>query len=225
MFRKLAVFTFVALVILLRLTGAGHYVETQSNGGMPSCWAKNNSYTTTCAEYDNVNVPIFGPQVSRFLVMATHPTYSFTYDGCPEDWSGCSSSSGDAGQASDVCTKIYDDHANNAIWVCTVTSWWRPYSMNVMVDGHAASAHYLQWYRRIPGTSSWPQFLVLYEDGNLRLKPHPARRNPKMSASAAPSLSALHPWTQTRSRDRMWTSKRFRSTQLHYLSTSFTGTE
>lgn len=171
MLRKLAIFTLVALVILLRLTGVGHQIESESNG--ITCWAENKSYTTTCAEEDNVNVPIFGPQVSRFLVIAAHPKYSFTYDGCPEDWSGCSSGSGDTGQASDVCTKIYDDHANNAIWACTVTDWWRPYSMNVVIDSQTVSAHYLQWYRRIPGTSSWPQFLVLYEDGNLRLKPHP----------------------------------------------------
>jgi len=172
MFRKPAIFTVVALAMLFGLTGAGHQIESQSNG--MTCWAENKSYPTTCAEEDNVNVPIFGPQVSRFWIVATHPAYPFTYDGCPEDWSGCSFGSGDTVQASDVCTKIYDDHANNAIWVCTVTGWWRPYSMNVtVVDGQTASAHYLQWYRRIAGTSSWPQFLVLYADGNLRLKPHP----------------------------------------------------
>lgn len=137
-------------------------------------WAENHSYSTTCAEEDNINVPIFGPKVSRFWVMATHPDYCpCVYDGCPEDWSGCSSGSAVTAQTDDVCTKLYDDHANNAIWVCTASDWWRPYDMNIVVNGQTDNAHYFQWYRRIAGTGSWPQFLVLYQDGNLRIKPHP----------------------------------------------------
>jgi len=44
--------------------------------------------------------------------------------------------------------------------------------MSVLVYSLAATGHYLRWYRKIVGFPSWPQFLVLYEDGNLRLKPH-----------------------------------------------------
>ncbi|GAG45804.1 unnamed protein product, partial [marine sediment metagenome] len=47
------------------------------------------------------------------------------------------------------------------------------FSMNVSVEDDAASGHYLRWYRKIAGANSWPQFLVLYQDGNMRLKPHP----------------------------------------------------
>lgn len=134
-------------------------------------WAENHSYSTTCAEEDNVNVPIFYPSIGRFCVIATHPTYCpCVYNGCPPDFSGCSPGSGDEG--TETYTKLWDDGIN-VVKVCNVSDWWRPYSMNVVVNGNSASGHYLQYYRKIEGEDSWPQFLVLYEDGNMRIKPHP----------------------------------------------------
>ena len=134
-------------------------------------WAENHSYETTCAEEDNVNIPIFAPEVNRFWVVATHPEYCpCVYDGCPTDFSGCTPGSKDG--STDSCATLWDDGVN-VVKVCTVSDWWRPYSMDVVVNGSSASAHYLQYYRKIEGENSWPQFLVLYEDGNLRIKPHP----------------------------------------------------
>lgn len=113
--------------------------------------------------------------MSRFRVVATHPTYCpCVYDRCPQDWSGCGSGSEAAAQTDDACTKLYDDHANNAIWVCTMPEYWRPYSMNVVCDSSEAIGHYFKWVRRIEGMNEWPEILVLYEDGNMRLKPHPS---------------------------------------------------
>lgn len=44
--------------------------------------------------------------------------------------------------------------------------------MQVQVKEKSAYGNYLRMYRKIAGQSSWPQFLVIYEDGNMRLKPH-----------------------------------------------------
>lgn len=146
-------------------------------------WAENRSYPTTCAEEDNINVPIFSRQpVKRFRVVATNPTYDIGEDNCAPDFSGCTSAVlgspatttiAAATVTADPCTKLWDDGIN-AILVCTEPHWWR-YSMNVIVGSQRASGHYLVWHRKIQDEASWPQFLVLYEDSYLRLKPHPSK--------------------------------------------------
>lgn len=136
----------------------------------PSGEAVNNSYPTTCAEEDNVNVPIYAT-LQSFKVKAVHPKYDVGDDNCAPDFTGCQAAS-PLPQATDICTKLYDDGIN-VVEVCAVNDWWRPYSFNVLVDNQATIGHYLRWYRKIEGAESWPQFLVLYEDGNMRLKPHP----------------------------------------------------
>lgn len=178
MFRKLVTFTLIALAMLFGLTGIGHQIESQSNGMI--CWAENKSYTTTCAEEDNVNVPIFGPQVSRFSVIATHPTYAIDVDNCAPDFSGCNSTRAKShtmvtllSQAAlcPVETELWNDGIT-IVKACSEQDWWRPYFMTVVVGELSVSAHRLILYRKIQDEASWPQFLVLYEDGNLRLKPH-----------------------------------------------------
>jgi hypothetical protein len=141
-------------------------------------WAGNHSYCTTCAEEDNVNVPIFANEIGRFRVVAPHPTYEIGIDNCEPDFSGCGSGDVVGATQADSCfddpsNKLYDDHSRNAIWVCPEPDWWRPHNMRVLVDGDERTGHRLVWIRRIERTDSWPQFLVLYQDGNLRLKPHP----------------------------------------------------
>ena len=143
----------------------------QASAPTPICWAENSSYLTTCAEEDNVNVPIFGPQVTHFRVVATHPVYCpCAYDGCPPDFSGCPPD-GDGGTV--TCSDLWYEDGVNVVVVCTDTAWWRPYSMAVIANGKTADAHYLVLHRKIQGVDSWPQFLVLYQNGNVRLKPHP----------------------------------------------------
>jgi hypothetical protein len=95
--------------------------------------------------------------------------YEIGQDNCAPDFSGCLSVSSQAG---DTCTKLFDDGIN-AVEGCTVAGWWRPYTMSVTTESLAGSFHYLRLYRKIEGVNSWPQFLVLYQDGNMRLKPHP----------------------------------------------------
>ena len=43
--------------------------------------AINKSFTTSCAEDDNINIPIFG-NISKFKIEATHPVYPITIDNC-----------------------------------------------------------------------------------------------------------------------------------------------
>ena len=143
-----------------------------------SPWAENSSYTTTCAEEDNVNVPIFAPDVKDFRVVATHPTYEVGVDNCDPDFSGCDlGNGGTAVQSADTCSQFPNDGIT-VVEVCVVPDWWRPYTMNVVVGDQEDSGHYLRLYRKIAGEDSWPQFLVLYEDGNMRLKPHPPEGRP-----------------------------------------------
>lgn len=134
-------------------------------------WAENHSTSTACAEEDNINVPIFAPGFDRWRIVATHPGYCpCVYDGCPADFTNCPP--GSAG-APDTCSKIFDDGLT-VVRVCTVGAWWRASSMDVSVNGGGSvSCHYVVLHRKITDASSWPEVLVLYEDANLRIKPHP----------------------------------------------------
>jgi len=136
-------------------------------------WAENRSYSTTCAEKDNVNIPLFAEsQIEQFRVVATHPQYPIDPGDypCPPIWEGCEA--GDPVSSGNTCSKLWDD-GTNVIEVCSVPSWWRPYRMKVRVNGETTECHYLRLYQKIENEASWPQFFVLYEDGNVRLKPHP----------------------------------------------------
>jgi len=132
-------------------------------------WARNDSYVTCCAEKDNINIPLFAQSVERFYVVAKHPLYwiEATDYPCPPDWRCCKE-----GDPPDVCESLYDDGIT-VIKVCRMPGWWRGRSMEVVVGGEVARGHYLQVYRKIKDADSWPQILVLYEDGNIRLKPQP----------------------------------------------------
>lgn len=157
--------------------------------------AVNRSYPTTCAEEDNINVPLRGRQISRYEIVATHPRYEIGQDSCSEDFSGC-------GQAAprpqaDFCSKMFDD-GTNIVETCVVPDWWRPDTMEVIVDGRLQRGHYLRMYRKLSDADSWPQFLVLYQDGNLRLKPQPPQSLPDTcfgsSIVLGPAKSARRPF-------------------------------
>ena len=133
--------------------------------------AANESYHTTCAEEDNVNVPLFGGNFVQFLIQATPPAYDYEQDNCNADFSGCAGSQ-HMQLAADTCNKIYDD-GQYAVEVCDTPDWWRPFKMEVNAGGNSEEGAYFRIYAKIADEMSWPQFLVLYEDGNMRLIPHP----------------------------------------------------
>jgi hypothetical protein len=133
------------------------------------CGAHSSSYATNCAEDDNINIPLYGGRVDSFRIIATHPQYEVGVDNCQADFTGCGlSRASDA--ATDTCSPVFDDGIN-VVHMCSVPDWWRPFQMELSVAGRSASGHYLVLYRKVDGENSWPQYLVLYQDGNLRLKP------------------------------------------------------
>ena len=163
----------VASLAFLAATGSSN-AEPAVSQQHTTCGAEMRSNRTSCAEEDNVNVPLYAGKAVQFRVTATHPLYPVGTDTCQADFSGCLSGAGlRSAQVADVCERILDDGLN-VVQVCTAREWWRPFTMNVVTEGGRSSAgHYLVLSRKIQGEASWPQFLVLYEDSNVRLKPHP----------------------------------------------------
>ena len=134
--------------------------------------ATNQSTITSCAEEDNVNIPLTG-QVASFIIEATHPTYPVAPDNCAPDFSNCSPALSGFSFTPGVF-KLFDD-GETVVEAVREAAWWRPNGMTAAVDDQAPTpdAHYIRIYRRIADTSEYPQVLVLYQDGNLRLIPQP----------------------------------------------------
>jgi hypothetical protein len=211
--RFLTVFTVgVCLTVLLLVVpfSAANILQVKV---ISDSWAENHSEITTCAEDDNINIPIFAefaddsgssPALDAlgYRVTATHPTYNYETDSCAPDFSGCGAApaSDDSATLSDECALLVDDHANNALYLCTVADWWRPgqRKMRVTANGQTQQGHYLAWHRKIDGADEWPQFLVLYQDGNLRLKPQPPEGSLDTclgsSVIVGPALPATRPY-------------------------------
>lgn len=134
--------------------------------------ATNRSSRTACAEEDNVNVSFSG-RISSFVIEATHPTYPVAPDSCAPDFSNCPTAPAGFPFPPGVF-KLFDD-GETVVEAVREASWWRPNGMAAAVDDRpqVMDVHYIRIYRRIAGTSEYPQVLVLYQDGNLRLIPQP----------------------------------------------------
>lgn len=132
----------------------------------------NQSIETQCAEEDNVNIPFLG-NVTSFVVEATHPTYEVEIDNCKPDFRNCPPA-GTTYPFTPGVFKLFDD-GETVVEAVREASWWRPNGMAVSVDDGTpvTDIHYVRVYRKIAGANEWPQFFVLYMDGNLRLIPHP----------------------------------------------------
>jgi hypothetical protein len=138
---------------------------------VPTSWAENHSYCTTCAEEDNINIPLYGDNVTHFRVKATHPAYAIVTDNCAADFSGCPVAK--PATPSEVSCEVLWDDTVNVISVCTDSDWWQPNTMTVTVGNNSLEGHRLVWNKRIIDEASWPEVMVYYQDGNMRLKPHP----------------------------------------------------
>ena len=134
--------------------------------------AQNKSTATECSEESNINIPLSGV-VTSFVIEATHPMYAFSEDNCERDLTGCPAMPADNPNAAQI-TKLYDD-GETVIEAVTEPNWWRPKGMGISVDKgqEASNAHYLRLYRRSEEKESWPQFLIFYSDGSMRLNPQP----------------------------------------------------
>ncbi|HUI07091.1 MAG TPA: hypothetical protein VL486_08795 [Verrucomicrobiae bacterium] len=134
--------------------------------------ATNASTSTLCAEEDNVNVALSG-QVKAFSIEATHPMYAVSNSDCSANFSNCPPP--ETGYPfTPLVAKLFDDGVT-VVEAVRESEWWRPNGMLASVDTGPAvtNMHYIRLYRKIADANEWPQFFVLYMDGNLRLIPHP----------------------------------------------------
>ena len=138
--------------------------------------AEGESTTTSCAEDDNINVPVAGSFTS-FAIEATHPTTTSaptpalptsrgaeSTDHLPTDFPYSSATRERDTPTGETVFKAVRDAA-----------WWLPRGMTAYFDGEKLldKAHRIVIHRKIHGVDSWPEVLALHADGNLRLIPHP----------------------------------------------------
>jgi len=139
----------------------------------PLAVAVNNSVSTLCAEEDNINIPIVG-RLDTFEIEATHPSYSVGVDNCEPDSTNCSPSPDTCFPFTEATFALFDD-GEVLIEAVRQECWWRPNGMSFSVnDGQQVNdIHYIRVSSRVAQTSEYPQFFILYMDGNVRLIPHP----------------------------------------------------
>lgn len=137
--------------------------------------AVNRSTATTCAEHDNVSVSLSG-NIASFTVEATPPSYDVGVDNCSADFTNCAPSTDPTYPFSAAVYGLLNEDGDVVVDAVREASWWRPTGMTAWANDGSPSfdIHYLRIYKRIAGVNSWPQVLVLYADGNLRLIPHPS---------------------------------------------------
>ncbi len=133
----------------------------------------NNSSTTICPEEDNINIPIYGQNVTEFRIIATHPTYIQT--NIIDKGKNCTNCPNYVNFTTKV-KKIYDDK-DVVIETVIETPWWhKGGGMDVSAEGgiSASNVTYFRIYKFIAETHwEYPQVFVLYEDGNARIIPQP----------------------------------------------------
>ncbi len=199
--------------------------------------AFNLSTPTLCAEEDNVNIPVIG-NVRYFVIRATHPTYVLGMDSCKENFDNCPG--GAVGYPSTLpptpksdsepckippenerLCKIFDDH-ETYIKVVREKEWWFPTDgMTVSVDNGipVPDIHYIQVGRKIADVAEWPEFFVLYVDGNIRLIPHPPEKITKVcygsSVIVGPAPTASRPFAEIASVNY---NSRFKTLDVTYVS-------
>ncbi len=137
--------------------------------------AANETIITQCAEEDNCAV-WFGSPVSgfkSFVVEATHPTYEVETSNCEPNFANCPPP--ETGYPFTPGVFKLFDNGITVVEAVRESLWWRPNGMTLAAENGApvSDIHYVRLYRKIAGANEWPQVLVLYMDGNLRLIPQP----------------------------------------------------
>ena len=133
---------------------------------------RNSSSITLCTEEDNIDIPLYHPNLTAYRIIATHPTYLPT--NVTDKGKNCTNC-----HCVDFTTeaqKIYDDK-NVIIETVKETPWWRNNGgMDVSAKGGMAVSNviYFRIYKIIPETQlEYAQVFVLYEDGNSRIISQP----------------------------------------------------
>jgi hypothetical protein len=135
--------------------------------------AENLTTPTLCAELDNVNIPLSVPAPQfglSFLIEARHPVYPIGKGVTVADFSNCPEM-GPSDRGPQQTTHVYDDHVATAVQAVRDPNFHQP-GMRVRVGKSTLrDVHFIRIIRKIADANSWPEVLVLYSDGNLRLKP------------------------------------------------------
>jgi hypothetical protein len=157
----------------LPVSGEKQHGKRRSRAGGSAFVADNLTTPTLCAEEDNVNVPLSTPQArSRvsFTIEARHPRYEIVNEGRAPDFCNCPAATFSATEPQETF-KIFDDHFATAVEAVRDPNFHKP-GMSVRVGKTTVrDVHFIRLIRKIADADSWPEVLVLYADGNLRLKP------------------------------------------------------
>jgi hypothetical protein len=187
-------------VVFLNPTNVGQFFRARA-----LVYATNCSVATACAEEDNINIPLRG-DVLRYTITASHPTYTVTSSDCAANFSNCTNSGGTNYSFTALTAKPFDNGTDYLV-VNREATFWRPYGMNVTVNGASLypNIHYIELGRKMPDAASWPLFLALYCDGNLRLIPFPPDHLPSVcfgsSIIVGPAAPASRPLAEIASID------------------------
>eukprot|EP01084_Bolivina_argentea_P319117 553521_1 len=140
------------------------------------------SASTQCAEEESVWIDITSNeeynnliQVNSIDIYATYPIY---FEDNPinyrnADFTSCQTSSSQ-GATVETVSRIFD----NGLLVIEsvhVNTWWLNEYMKISVNGAivATNAAYWRVTQKLDDISSYQQTFVMYQDGNIRLLPHP----------------------------------------------------
>lgn len=180
----------------------------------PLASAENSTAITACAEEDNVNVSLWG-YVSGYRIEATHPGYAVTDYNSPANFTNCTSTGGENDYTfTPLADKLFDNGID-VHWAYRSGKFWRPHGMRTSVNGGnlRTDIHYLVLSRKIADQNSWPGFLVLYSDGNMRLIPFPPSAGVSSvqfgsSVIVGPADPAFRPLAEIESADYLSASRK-----------------
>ncbi len=171
--RRIAVglLTVALVAALAEQAPAGNLVE-----------AVNQSNSTTCAELDNGNIPLIVPSnsqpISSYVIEAIHPKYEFDVDCQIENFADEKGEWEENLQKEYVFGtdterfKIFDDGLT-VVSAVRYAKWWKPQGMTAISElDTVIDAHFIVVSKKV-GAGDYREVLVLYQDGNLRLKPLP----------------------------------------------------
>jgi len=144
--------------------------------------AVNQSNSTTCAELDNGNIPLLAPSdsqpISSYVIEARHPKYEFDVDCHIENFTDEKGEWEENLQKEYVFGsdterfKIFDDGLT-VVSAVRYAKWWRPQGMTAIGElDTVLDAHFIVVSKKV-ATGDYREVLVLYQDGNVRLKPLP----------------------------------------------------
>jgi hypothetical protein len=137
----------------------------------------NHSYTTQCAEYDNVYVTMQHPAVRQFEIAARHPAYIATLqtDDSPADFRTCDFSGDAVHPFVPAFSTLFQDE-RTIVEGYTSPSNWRPEKIGIAIGGTTTpDLHLVKVFQNLAG--EWVEILVVYPaDGYWRIKPLPPVR-------------------------------------------------